>query len=257
MATVARTGAVRRSVSGARAAIAMLTRLPIGHMPLAEAADLPAAAVWFPLVGLMVGGIAAGVRAAAGTVMAPAPATVLALASAVIVTGALHEDGLADTADAVGARVERARRLEILRDPRLGTFGVVSLGLVLLFSYAALEPLPARRFVRAVAVAHTLARYSPLLQSRLAAPARRDGSGVLLRTPLPALLIASALAAAAALGIGLPVPGGAALAAALLVTAAGSVLVRRALGGTTGDTFGAVAKVVEVVSYGVFAAFWH
>jgi cobalamin synthase len=79
---------------------------------------------------------------------------------------------------------------------------------------------------------------------------------VLLRTSLPSLLIASALAAGAAIGIGRPGPGGTALGIALVVTAAGSVLARRALGGTTGDTFGSVAKVVEVASYGVFAAFW-
>jgi adenosylcobinamide-GDP ribazoletransferase len=257
MVTVARTGAVRRSISGARVAVALLTRLPVGRMTLAEAADFPAAAVWFPLVGLAVGGIAAGVRAAAGSVMAGAPATVLALASAVLVTGALHEDGLADTADALGARGDRARRLEILRDPRLGTFGVVALGLALLFSYAALVPLPVGRFARAVVAAHCLARYSPLLQSRLAPPARRDGSGVLLRTSLPTLLLATTIAAAAAVGLGRPAPGGAAFGTAVIVTAGGALLARSALGGTTGDTFGAGAKLVELVSYAVFAAFWH
>ena len=231
--------------------------MPVGRISRADAANLPAAAAWFPLVGLAIGGLAAGVRVAAGSVMAAGPATVLALASAVLVTGALHEDGLADTADAVGAHASRARRLEILRDPRLGTFGVIALGLALLFSYTALEPLPTGRFVRAVVVGHALARYSPLLQSRLAPAARSDGSGVLLRAPLPALLIASVLAAAAAVGIGLPGPGGAALGGCVLVTAAGTLVVRRAIGGTTGDTFGAVAKLVELFSYGVFAAFWH
>jgi adenosylcobinamide-GDP ribazoletransferase len=226
-------------------------------MTLAEAADLPAAAPWFPLVGLTVGGVAAGVRAGAGSVMSGAPATVLALASAVLVTGALHEDGLADTADALGARAERARRLEILRDPRLGTYGVIALGLALLFSYAALEPLPLGRFVRAVVVAHCLARFSPLLQSRLAPAARQDGSGVLLRTSLPAFVLATTIAAAAAVGLGLPAPGGAAFGAAVIVTAGGALLARRALGGTTGDTFGAGAKMVELVSYAVFAGFWH
>jgi adenosylcobinamide-GDP ribazoletransferase len=226
-------------------------------MPLAEAADLTAAAPWFPLVGLAVGGIAAGVRAAAGLVMAGAPATVLALASAVLVTGALHEDGLADTADALGGRADRARRLEILRDPRLGTYGVIALGLALLFSYAALEPLHAGQFARATVVAHCLARYSPLLQSRLAPAARRDGSGVLLRATLPVLLVATLVAAGAALGLGRPAAGGTALGAAVVVTAGGALLARTAFGGTTGDTFGAGAKVVELVSYAVFAAFWH
>jgi adenosylcobinamide-GDP ribazoletransferase len=189
--------------------------------------------------------------------MAAAPATVLALASAVLVTGALHEDGLADTADALGVRADRARRLEVLRDPRLGTFGVSALGLALLFSYAALEPLRVSECARALVVAHCLARYSPLLQSRLAPAARRDGSGVLLHTSLLALLLATVLAAAVALGLGRPAPGGAAFGAAVIVTAGSALLARSALGGTTGDTFGAGAKAVELVSYAVFAAFWH
>ncbi len=244
------------SLGGARAAFAFLTRLPVGRPAEARAADLPAAAPWFPIVGLAVGGVSAGIRVAAGAVLPAAPATVLALAGAVLVTGGLHEDGLADTADALGAHVDRARRLEIMRDPRIGTFGGLALGLSLLFSYAALAPLPPARFARAVVVANVLARCSVLLQSRLAPAARRDGSGVLLRSSAAALATASLITAAAAIGIGLPGPGGTALGAALVAAAAASLLIRRAIGGTTGDTFGAVAKLVEVVSYGVFAAFW-
>ena len=245
----------RRSIlAGALGAFAFLTRLPVGR--LGASAGLPAAAPWFPVVGLAVGGLAAGVRVAAGAVLPAAPATVLALAAAILVTGGLHEDGLADTADALGAHVDRARRLEILRDPRVGTFGALALGLALLFSYAALAPLPAARFARAVVVAHALARYSALVQSRFARPARRDGLGAQLRTSRVALALATLVAGAAALGLGSPGPGAAAFGAALLVSTGAAVVVRRTIGGTTGDTFGAVAKLVEVVSYGVFAGFW-
>lgn len=238
-----------------RTAFAFLTRLPMG-LPPDRAIDLRAAAPWFPIVGLAVGGVGAGVRVLAGAVLPAAPATVLALASMVLLTGGLHEDGLADTADAIGAHVDRARRLEILRDPRIGTFGGLALALALLFSYSALSGLPADRFARAVVVGAALARTSPLIQSRLAPPARRDGSGALLSPSILAIVIASAVATAAAIGIGLPAPGGTALGTALIATVGGSLLVRRMIGGTTGDTFGAVAKLVEVASYGVFAAFW-
>jgi adenosylcobinamide-GDP ribazoletransferase len=246
----------RAPLAGLRAAFAFLTRVPMGRLGRADAADLSGAAPWFPVVGLAVGGVCAGLRVAAGAVLPAAPSTVIALAGAVIVTGGLHEDGLADTADALGAHVDRARRLEILRDPRIGTFGGLALGLALLFSYAALAPLAEGRFARAVLVAHVLARCSPLLQSRLAPAARPDGSGALLRASVAALAVASAIAIAVSLAIGRPVPGAVALGAGLLATAASAVVVRGAIGGTTGDTFGAGAKLVEIVSYGVFAAFW-
>jgi len=252
------TTAARRAapLAGLRAAFGFLTRLPVGRLDGAAAGDLSRAAAWFPVVGLAVGGVSAGLRLAAGTVLGPGPSTVIALAGAVLLTGGLHEDGLADTADAAGAHVDRPRRLEILRDPRIGTFGGLALGLSLLFSYAALVPLSELHFVRAVVVAHVLARCSPLWQARLARPARPEGLGSLLRASVPALAIASGIGVATALGIGLPVPGAAALGGALLATVAIALLARRAIGGTTGDTFGAGAKLVEVVAYGVFAAFW-
>jgi adenosylcobinamide-GDP ribazoletransferase len=248
----------RRSapLSGLRAAFGFLTRLPVGRLGGTRDGDLTRAAAWFPVVGLAVGAISAGLRLAAGTVLPGAPSTVIALAGAVVVTGGLHEDGLADTADAVGAHVDRARRLEILRDPRIGTFGGLALGLSLLFAYAALVPLSEAHFVRAAVVAHVLARCSPLWQARIASPARPDGLGALLRVSVSALVIASGIGVAAALGIGLPVPGAVAIGAALVTTVVVAQLARRMVGGTTGDTFGAGAKLVEIVTYGVFAAFW-
>jgi adenosylcobinamide-GDP ribazoletransferase len=109
-----------------RAAIAFLTRLPVGGGAL-TARQLSRAALWFPAVGLLVGGVMGGVRALAGTVLDPGPATALAVLAAMLVTGALHEDGLADAADAIGAHVPRERRLEILRDSRVGTYGALAL----------------------------------------------------------------------------------------------------------------------------------
>jgi adenosylcobinamide-GDP ribazoletransferase len=246
----------RTPLAGLRAAFTFLTRLPMGPLDPGEAADLRAAAVWFPVVGLAVGGVCAGLRVAAGTVLPAAPSTVIALGGVVLLTGGLHEDGLADAADALGAHVDRARRLEILRDPRIGTFGGLALGLALLFSYASLAALGEARFARAVVVAHVLARCSPLWQARMAAPARPDGLGALLRVSLVALAVASAIAVAVALGIGRPVPGAVAMGGALCATAGVSLMAHRAIGGTTGDTFGAGAKLVELVGYGVFAAFW-
>jgi adenosylcobinamide-GDP ribazoletransferase len=239
-----------------RAAAGFLTRLPVGRLDPASASDLAAAAPWFPAVGLLVGGVCAGCRALAGLAFPAAPATLLGLAAAVLVTGGLHEDGLADCADGLGAHVDRTRRLEIMRDPRVGTYGVLALAFTLLLAFSLLAPLSTARFARVVVVAHVLARAAPLLQSRFAPPARPDGLGALLRVGNRELLFAAVIAAAVAIGLGGPGPGAAALGATLAVSAGGALLVRRRLGGTTGDTFGAAAKLVELACYAVFAGFW-
>ena len=83
------------------------------------AEQLGRAAVWFPVVGVLVGAVMAGTHAAAGLVLASGPATVLAPAAAVLVTGGFHEDALADTADGLGAHVPRARKVEIMSDSRV------------------------------------------------------------------------------------------------------------------------------------------
>lgn len=241
---------------GLRIAVAFLTRLPVGRLPPATSGDLATAAPWFPVIGLAVGGVAAAVRVGAGALLPSAPSTILALLAAMVVAGALHEGGLADVADALGAHADRERRLEILRDPRVGAFGALALGVALLFAFAALTPLTESRFARAVIATGALARFTPLLQSRLSAPARLDGAGVLLRTSDAALAIALLIAVASALVIGEPGPGAVALGAALLTTLGVAVLVRRVFGGTTGDTLGAGAKLAELVCYAVFAAFW-
>jgi adenosylcobinamide-GDP ribazoletransferase len=246
----------RSPVTGLRIAVAFLTRLPVGQLPPATSADLAAAAPWFPVIGLAVGGVAALVRVGAGALLPPAPSTILALTAAILVTGALHEDGLADVADALGAHVDPGRRLEILRDPRVGTFGALALGIALLFAFATLTGLTEARFARAVIATGALARFTPLLQSRLSPPARLDGAGVLLRTSDAALAIAIFITSASALIIGEPGPGAVAVGATLVGTLGTAWVVRRMLGGTTGDTFGAGAKLAELACYAVFAAFW-
>ena len=163
-----------------RAAVAFLTRLPVGGGAL-TAQQLSRAALWFPAVGLLVGGVMGGVRALAGTVLDPAPATALALLAAMLVTGALHEDGLADAADAIGAHVPPARRLEILRDSRVGTYGALALVFAVVFPLVVLAPLDDGDFLRAALVGHVVGRWSILPQSLLLPAARPDGAGALLR----------------------------------------------------------------------------
>ena len=235
-----------------RDAVGFLTRIPVGGARLAPG-QLGRAALFFPAVGLLVGGVAAGVRAGAGVVLPDAPATVLALLAAIIVTGGLHEDGLADTADGIGAHADRARRLEIMRDSRIGVYGALALAGALLFAFAALAPLDAADFARAVLCAHVLARWSALPQALLPR-ARKDGAGSVLEVGPGVLAAATAYSAALVLALGGLEAGGWALGGAVVVGALCAAAVRRALGGMTGDTFGAVIKLTELTVYGVFAA---
>jgi adenosylcobinamide-GDP ribazoletransferase len=242
-------------IADARAAVAFLTRLPVGATDL-TAATLSRAAPWFPAVGLLVGGVMAGTRALANLALDPTPATVLALLAAVLVTGGIHEDGLADAADAMGAHAPRERKLAILRDSRIGTYGALALVFAVVFAVAVLAPLDDGEFARAALVGHVLGRWSTLPQALALPPAHPDGSGALVRPSAIAVAAGTASAIATALAAGGLAPGAIAVATAAAVTVLGATAALRVLGGVSGDTFGAVAKLVELASYAALAAAW-
>lgn len=240
----------------ARVAVAFLTRIPADDGRLLDARAMSRAAIWFPVVGLLVGAVVGGVRLLADLALPAGPSTVLALAAGILLTGAFHEDGLADIADGVGAHVGRERKLEILRDSRVGTYGALAVALPLLFAYACLTPLDGEEFLAAAICAHVLGRWSVLPHSRLAGPARADGSGTLVRATVTGLLVASVVAAAIVLVAAGPADGAVLLATAVAVTVAGGLGLARVLGGVTGDSYGAVNKLVELATYGAVAALW-
>jgi adenosylcobinamide-GDP ribazoletransferase len=235
-------------------ALGFLTRLPVPRRAALASGELARAAVWFPAVGALVGLIAGGTRLLAEVALTPAAATVLALAAAVVVTGGLHEDGLGDTADGFGAHVAAERRLEIMRDPRMGTFGVLALVLVTLLAWTILAGLTAGDCVRALVTGHLLARWAMLAHSATSPPARSTGAGSLLSVGPLALAAATAFAAPGALLAAGPQAAGAAIATTLVVVAGMALLCRRAIGGTTGDTHGATGKLVEVAAFAAVAA---
>lgn len=246
----------RRTLDDARTATAFLTRLPVGPRGHLDAAAMRRAALWFPAVGLLVGGVLGGTRLLADLALDPVPATVLALLAAMLVTGALHEDGLADVADACGAHVPAQRRLEILKDPRVGTFGALAIAFMVVLPLSVLAALDGEDVLRAALVAHVLGRWSTLPQALRWPPARPDGSGALVRVGATGVAIASAFAAAVAVAVAGPGPGLLALAVAVAVTAAAGAALARAFGGVTGDSFGAVTKLVELATYVALAAAW-
>lgn len=230
-----------------RVATTFLTRIPTGWIDGLRTSDLAGAAWAFPLIGVAVGGIAGGALylAAAGNVH-PLACALIALAAQALITGALHEDGLADTADALGA-ADRTRALEIMRDSRIGSYGVLALIFSVGIRAAALAGIPGPGLAwLAMIVAAALSRgFLPLIMHTLP-PARTDGlaQGAGAPTRRGGLL---------ALGLGLAVlvavaPVTVALAAlALAVPAAALIYIwaRRRLGGHTGDVLGAIQQVME------------
>ncbi|QCG86603.1 adenosylcobinamide-GDP ribazoletransferase [Azospirillum sp. TSH100] len=239
-----------RWTQDAALALVFLTRLPlppIGPLngPLAEGASARAMG-WFPLVGALVGLTGGVVFAMAALLhLPPLAGALLALAATVRLTGGLHEDGAADVADGFGGGRDLARKLEIMRDSRAGSYGVLALVFSVGIRAAALAALPVPAAVSALVAAGALSRCGLAMMARVLSPARRDGLAAAqgrpaMATVLLALAFGIAIAVAALGGLALP-----ALAASLLAVIAVSALARKQIGGHTGDVFGAAQQVAE------------
>ncbi|RAI42035.1 adenosylcobinamide-GDP ribazoletransferase [Rhodoplanes roseus] len=231
-----------------RVAVGLLTRIPMAHPDGPAPSYLARAMRVFPLVG-------AGIGAAVGVAylglllvgVPTLPAAALALGVSALLTGALHEDGLADTGDGFGGGRDKARKLEIMRDSRIGTYGAV----VLMVSFAAklfaLAALPRVAVLPVLVAAHALGRAAiPALSFKLPA-ARTDGLGAKAGTPAQPIVVTAAIIAAVLVLIMLPLRE-ALLAVAVAVVAAAAVgaLAMRQIGGQTGDVLGAAEQAVEV-----------
>lgn len=237
------------------AALALLTRLPLPHLPAAAFADQARTAWAWPLAGLAVAAPACLLGALA--IGAGLPATVsagLVLAAQVMLSGAMHEDGLADSADGLWGGATRERRLEIMRDSRIGSYGVLALILSVGLRWAALSGLIAAGAWGAVLAAAVLSRAGmPALMAALPR-ARTDGlSHGVGRPGRGAVRGAVALAVALALICTGWAALTAALGAALAVVGMGA-LARAKLGGQTGDILGAAQQVAEIVALLVLLA---
>ncbi len=243
-------------------AVSFLTRLPVPGAPAGAseggaalgAGELRRASALFPLVGLCVAGVGVAFRAAAEPLWGVAVATILGLAAMVAVTGALHEDGLADSADGLWGGWDPAGRLAIMRDSRVGTYGVMAVVTVLALRTALLLPLGLADFARAVVCAEVCSRAALLLVARALPPAA-PGSGAAVAGPLPGggVLLAALLTAvtlAVTVGVWAPLP----LLAGLLACAGCIRLFRRRLGGFTGDTLGAAQQLVALAVVATVAA---
>jgi adenosylcobinamide-GDP ribazoletransferase len=234
-------------VAETRLALSFLTRLPV---PLrADMAELPigAAVRAFPLVGVLVGAVGASIYAIVDLLgTAPTVSALLAIAGMVILTGGLHEDGLADAADGLGGST-REQALAIMRDSRIGTFGVMALFFVLslrvvALSYAGSSVEAACLLVAAAAGSRAV---MPALMYGLP-PARRDGLGWSAGHPDRRRVVdAGALGALIIVAALWPIWGLLAIACAAAAAALVGWLAHRRLGGQTGDVLGAAQQLAE------------
>lgn len=246
----------RRTLGDAALALAFLTIVPLPERAFAGG-SMRRAAGWFPLAGVAIGALAGGVRAATEPLLGAGPATVLALVALVAVTGALHQDGLADCADGLGVRGDRERRLAVMRDSAIGSFGTLALLGWALLLFATLAPLTNAHALAALIAAAALGRAAALAHASTTPPARRDGLGAGFTVPAPALAVGVATAAAAALLAAGPLRGLLAIAAAALAALASAGVARWAIGGRSGDTLGATVVLTELVVCLALAAAWH
>jgi adenosylcobinamide-GDP ribazoletransferase len=232
------------------AAIAFETRLPIGHVATDAGTNLAAAAWALPVAGVVIGIIAAIVYALAHKLgLAPWPAAALALAASFAVSGGLHEDGLADTADGFGGGKTSERKLEIMRDSRIGTFGVAALIISFALRAGAMAEFSDPRAVAAALIAaHTGGRAIMPALMALLPPARNDGLSFAAGRPeLPQAAIAAAIGFVVLIGcIGFAFAIIAAIMLAV-VTALTALLSQRQIGGQTGDVIGALEQIGEIV----------
>jgi adenosylcobinamide-GDP ribazoletransferase len=228
--------------------VAFLTRVPVGRRVEVGAADVARGAVLFPVVGAGIGVL--GGLAAAG-LEGPLPAIVagaLGVGVAVVLSGGLHVDALADAADALGA--ERARALEIMRDPRIGAFGAAAVALALLVEAGSLGALAVQGdAVAGFLVAGALSRATAPLLAQIVPYARERGTGGVLSGGLA--VAAPATGAALAVGAAVLFFGWDGVVAAACVGALAVVCGAaswRWLGGVTGDTLGATIQLAEAAA---------
>jgi len=238
---------------GLLAALQFLTRVPIR---LKKEPSLNATVAWFPLAGAIIGAAVGGTAAGIWHVVPPLVAGAVGVTIGLLITGAFHEDGLGDIADAFGGGWTVERRLEILKDSRHGTYGVAAICASVVLRVVALGSLPGpwAMFTGAVA-AHTMGRVAAVGMAGTMKLATHSGLGADYgrgTTRLRAAVSVVGGTALTAVAVGwwaLPLAG-----AALVAVLATGTLARRKIGGISGDVLGATEQVAEILCLVVLTA---
>ena len=257
---ILRADMIQGVIADLRIAASFVTILPVGSSTPAGDGTIARATWALPVAGLMVGLAGAAAYAIAGRLgLTPGPAALLALTVTTLITGALHEDGLADTADGLGGGRTRERKLDIMRDSRIGSYGVCALILSFGLRWSALAAIASPWPVMlALCAAHVAARAGVPAFMSLVPPARPDGLSASAGAP-PGRSVAIAFGLGT-LCLALVLGPGKALVGLVLLSLAGLILARlaiRHIGGQTGDILGAFEQVGEILILLVAAAFLH
>jgi adenosylcobinamide-GDP ribazoletransferase len=246
---------MRRLVEELLVAFQFLTRLPIPRLSY-QAHSLSQSAKFFPVVGLVIGFGASLLHRILTPHLDPSLVALLLLTFLVLITGGLHEDGLADTADAFGGGWNREQVLTILRDSRIGSFGALALVLSVLARFLLLSILPLNRFTALVVSAHVLCRWTTLPLGYFLRTAREgEGQGARIAQKIsPTSLLVGTLLTFAIVFYLLRREFWIPIVATLLITGLSGLYYYRRIGGTTGDCFGATNQLTEIAVY--FCGVW-
>jgi adenosylcobinamide-GDP ribazoletransferase len=240
-------------------AVQFLTRVPVPDLKDFQPDWTARSTRYFPLVGAMVGLASGGVLIGASQVWTGGLPALLATAAGILITGAFHEDGLADAADGLGGGQTPERRLEIMKDSRVGTFGVLALGLAVALKVAALGQTPVTLVVFALIAAHAGGRGAAVLVMRLL-PYAGDRASTKVKpvadgvtTVEVAVGLVFAMLALIPVALLAPVATAGALVVAAGAAVIMAVLAKRLIGGWVGDTLGATEQAFEIGFLVVFA----
>ena len=248
--------AIRNEAATFINAIHFLTRIPTPANIEYSADRLAASTRYYPAAGILIGIAVAIIYWITSLALPPVVAALLSTGVGLLITGAFHEDGLADTFDGIGGAFDRQRALEIMKDSRIGTFGTLAMMIVIGTKVAALASMPTTTAIAALIIAHALSRSAIVLTITTSKYASKEGLGSIFanRVNPTNLIVALAISAIpltiAALTQSLPI---ATIIFAICGAIAGYILIRLyyqpKLHGYTGDTLGATQQTVELAIY--------
>jgi adenosylcobinamide-GDP ribazoletransferase len=229
-------------------AICFFTRIPVS-LPDFQESDLNHSTRYFPLVGVLVGVVSAGVYYLAHRVLPQDVSVLLSMLTSLLMTGAFHEDGLADAVDGLGGGYTKERVLEIMQDSRIGSFGATALVMALLAKFTVLTHIDAVSLPLVMIAGHSVSRMMAVLVIYRQSYVREGGKA----KPLATKLTKGELLLAALFGFGIlyffELAQLKALALVILVWFWFSRLIQKRIGGYTGDCLGAMQQLTEIAFY--------
>jgi adenosylcobinamide-GDP ribazoletransferase len=237
-------------------AIGFLTVIPVGQQKL-TAERMAAVTALFPLAGLLIGVVLAGFDFLVKGLLPRQVTDALIIAFLAVITGGLHLDGIADTADGlIGGKGDKEKTLAIMKDSRTGSMGVIAIVLLLLVKFMALDSIPSVLRPGALLLAPALSRWGQVLVSYGSRPARSENSlaGSFITYIKPVHFIAASILAVVFGVVYGGTTGLASVAAVAIACLVLKIFFNYSIGGETGDTIGASSEITEALVFVIFSA---